>query len=200
MSGVFSRNAFELFRQQLERRDKKRLDWGKSFSERREMGKDGDRGDLIFPRGKEECRGGRTDEVRGMGRKRKRRRSEEPGLGRCLCIDWGGLFTPGLFGSPRLSDFTIMIMIITQYHSLLSLQCIVIRWLECGWNVHLHLHLYISISISHLSYNLSIPCATPLPLHMAPSVLYYHISHCHGNAGRIGYHSPIGSRLHALFV
>lgn len=50
MSGVFSRNAFELFRQQLERRDKKRLDWGKSFSERRVKleRKDGDLGDLIF--------------------------------------------------------------------------------------------------------------------------------------------------------
>lgn len=50
MSGVFSRNAFELFRQQLERRDKKRLDLGKSFSERRVKmeRRDGDLGDLIF--------------------------------------------------------------------------------------------------------------------------------------------------------
>lgn len=36
MSGVFSRMPFELFRQQLERRDKKRLDWGKSFKRRGE--------------------------------------------------------------------------------------------------------------------------------------------------------------------
>lgn len=79
MSGVSSRKPFELFKQQLERLDKKRLERGKSFSGREDgrKKKDEDK-DLIFhSRGDENVgvkkSNGKFEEWKRRGEGRERR-------------------------------------------------------------------------------------------------------------------------------